>query len=44
MSESTATDPYVLGAWIRMCQLAGDGRSVETQFEKVRIDELTFLS
>lgn len=40
ISESTATDPYVLGAWIRMCQLAGDGRSIETQFEKVRVDEL----
>lgn len=33
-------DPYVLGAWIRMCQMAGDSRSVKTRFDNSRIYEL----
>ena len=33
-------NPYVLGAWIRMCQISADGRSVESHFEKEKVDEL----
>ena len=33
-------DPYVLGAWVRMCQIEGDNRSVEMQFDVDRVDEL----
>ena len=35
-----AVNPYVLGAWVRMCQIAADSRHVETKFKKDKIDEL----
>lgn len=40
MSESTAVNPYVLGAWIRMCQIIGEKKNVSTVFDKNRIPEL----
>lgn len=35
-----SVNPYVLGAWIRMCQIAADNRSIQTQFDKAKIDDL----
>lgn len=35
-----AVDPYVLGAWLRMCHIFEDNRGVETHFEKSKVDEL----
>ena len=35
-----AVDPYVLGAWIRMCQITGDGKNVDTRFDKNKVGEL----
>lgn len=35
-----AVNPYVLGAWIRMCQISADNRSVATHFEIDKVDEL----
>ena len=35
-----AVNPYVLGAWIRMCQISADSRSVVTHFEIEKVDEL----
>lgn len=40
MAAKAAVNPYVLGAWIRMCQLEGAGRSIETRFEMDKIDDL----
>lgn len=37
--ESKA-DPYVLGAWIRLCQIAGEKRNVSTKFDMKKTDEL----
>lgn len=35
-----AVDPYVMGAWMRICQIMADSRSVASQFDASRIDEL----
>lgn len=40
MSTSTKVDPYVLGAWIRLCQIMGENRVVETKFEMEALDQL----
>lgn len=40
MDASTAVNPYVLGAWIRLCQLAGDDGSISTRFDKKYIADL----
>ncbi len=37
---NSAIDPYVLGAWIRMCQISADRRSVETHFDVDKTDLL----
>lgn len=34
MAANTTVNPYVLGAWIRLCQLAGNSRSITTRFDK----------
>ncbi len=39
MANNTV-DRYVLGAWVRMCQIASDDRFVETEFEKDNIGML----
>ena len=40
IASNTTVDPYVLGAWIRMCQLAGDRSSIETVFDAKQVDKL----
>lgn len=40
MAENTAVNPYVLGAWIRMCQLIGEQRYVNTVFDKKKVPDL----
>ncbi len=40
MSSKTAIDPYVIGAWIRLCQIAGENHSVRNSFDLSKIDEL----
>lgn len=34
MAANTSVNPYVLGAWIRLCQLAGDTKNITTCFDK----------
>lgn len=40
MSSKAKVNPYVMGAWIRICQIAGEKRSVNTRFDIEKIDEL----
>lgn len=40
LSTKSKLDPYVIGAWIRLCQIAGENRRVSTQFDIKKIDEL----
>ena len=40
MSARYKMDPYVMGAWIRLCQIAGENRNIKTEFNVERIDEL----
>ena len=40
MSSKSTVDPYVMGAWIRLCQIAGEKRSVSTKFDIEKIDVL----
>lgn len=40
MSVNSKVDPYVMGAWIRLCQLAGEKRNITTKFDVEKIDEL----
>lgn len=40
MSNAAKVDPYVLGAWIRLCQIAGEKREVESTFNVECVDEL----
>ncbi len=40
MSAKSKTDPYVMGAWIRLCQIAGEHRNVKTRFDAKKVDEL----
>ncbi len=40
ISANAAMNPYVLGAWIRLCQIAGDNAVPSAQFDKGRITEL----
>lgn len=40
MSAKTKVDPYVMGAWIRLCQMAGDNREVKGGFDVKRVNEL----
>ena len=37
---NNSVNSYVLGAWIRMCQISADNRNVETQFDKREVDKL----
>lgn len=37
---NNAVDPYVLGAWIIMCQNMADNRSLTTQFDALKINQL----
>jgi HTH-type transcriptional regulator/antitoxin HigA len=40
MASNTTIDPYVLGAWVRMCQLAGNSNSIETIFDAHNVNKL----
>lgn len=40
LSTKHKADPYVMGAWIRLCQIAGEGRIVKTKFDIEKTDEL----
>ena len=40
MSSKSKVDPYVMGAWIRLCQIAGEKRNVSTKFDVEKIDDL----
>lgn len=40
LSAKSKVDPYVMGAWIRLCQIAGEHRSVKTSFDAEKIEEL----
>lgn len=40
MSTKSKVDPYVMGAWIRLCQIAGEQRTVKTKFTIEKTDEL----
>ncbi len=40
MSSKSKVDPYVMGAWIRLCQIAGENRDVRTKFEIEKMDVL----
>ncbi len=37
---NASVNPYVLGAWLRLCQLAGDKRNINTRFDINDIDKL----
>ncbi len=40
IASSQHVNSYVLGAWIRLCQIAGDSRTVETQYDDSKIDSM----
>lgn len=40
MSNAVKIDPYVLGAWIRLCQIAGEKREVQSTFNVEGLEEL----
>lgn len=40
VSSKCRIDPYVMGAWIRLCQIAGDCRNVKSVFDVKKVDEL----
>ena len=40
MASSQHVNPHVLGAWIRLCQIEGDNRIVETQYDSSKVDNL----
>lgn len=40
IASNAAVNPYVLGAWIRLCQMAGENSSIASPFELNRIDSL----
>jgi len=40
MAANTTVDPYVMGAWIRLCQLVSDDNEITARFEPGKTDEL----
>lgn len=40
IAANTTINPYVLGAWVRMCQLDGNRNSISTKFDKLQVDKL----
>ena len=40
LKTNAEVNPFVLGAWIRLCQIAGNGNSISTCFDIEKIDEL----
>ena len=40
ISQKISINPYILGAWIRLCQIAGENRSVEIKYDSSKVEEL----
>jgi len=40
LKTNAEINPYVLGAWIRLCQISGNSNSISTCFDIEKIDEL----
>ena len=40
MAANTTVNSYVLGAWIRLCQLSGNNKTITTRFDKKYTDNL----
>ena len=40
MATKVTVDPYVLGAWIRLCQISGETSKSSACFEKEKVDDL----
>ena len=40
LSHKTAVDPYVMGAWLRICQIIGEKNPVKTGFDVARTKDL----
>lgn len=42
ISTSAAVDPYVMGAWLRLCEISADNRHIDTSFDADRLTDLIF--
>lgn len=40
MSKNTSINPFVMGAWIRMCQIIGEKREIKNTFDSNRVQNL----
>lgn len=40
VSNNVRLDPFVMGAWLRICQLQGNGKNIVTHFDKEQITGL----
>lgn len=40
MATKTTVNKNVLGAWIRLCQIAGNNRNISTKFDKKYSNDL----
>lgn len=40
MAQKQSVNPYVLGAWIRLCQITGENRKLEMKYDDSKVDEL----
>lgn len=40
MSTGSSVNPYVLGVWIRLCQIAGNDRNISAGFDSKKIYDL----
>lgn len=40
MDQNTSVNPFVLGAWIQLCQIQGERDSIDTEFDKNSISSL----
>lgn len=40
MASNAAVNPHVLGAWIRLCQIAGNDKEIESKFNKKLINNM----
>lgn len=40
MAANTTVNPYVLGAWIRLCQIIGNDRTISTKFDRKYTNDL----
>ena len=42
LAPAKKVNGYVLGAWLRMCQISGEKHTISTRFDGDRVDELIF--